>query len=642
MEMVRIDGQAQSLGKKIGKGGEGDVYALHLLPDRAVKIYKENLRDQREAKVRAMVEGQLAATTDLVAFPAQIVTDLRGGFAGFVMRLVNGHRPIHELYSPKSRKLLFPKADFRFLVRVALNVARAVGKVHQTGCVIGDFNHSGVLVSQDATVALIDADSFQFSRNGRAYYCVVGVPDFTPPELQGANLGNVTRTRAHDHFGLAVVIFHLLAMGKHPYAGRFAGGDLTMSEAIAQNRFAFSIARKSETRTIPPPGAVRLNNFPAPLAKALEAAFGLNPNTRPDAAQWVAMLKELENSLNRCATIKTHYYPAVAGKCLWCRLAEQSGVDMFPDLVGAAPPVQAGGQFDIERIWAQVLAAKIPLPEELLPQWTGEAGDGSEEVKQALRVRRNRRVTGAAIIIAAAIGFGVAASAVIIWLALGIFGFVRLLNDKVNQQPFRIAYDDANQGLRNAKLAFLQRIGYLELQTIREDAERWVGEYRALDRDLAQKIARLKATREERQRATFLDRFLIRRAKISGIGPAKTATLASYGIETAGDVTARAIMAVPGFGEAMTAKLLVWRQGHEAKFRYNPTPDASDIQAENSVRSEHSKKRSDLQAKIRSAASALQAGPQRLTARAQSVDQPLMHALKTKAMAERDLEILGL
>ena len=73
-----------------------------------------------------MVEGRLADATTLVAFPSEVVTDSSGNFAGFSMRLVAGYRPLHELYSPKSRKIQFPKADYRFLVRVAQNVARAL------------------------------------------------------------------------------------------------------------------------------------------------------------------------------------------------------------------------------------------------------------------------------------------------------------------------------------------------------------------------------------------------------------------------------------------------------------------------------------------------------------------------------------
>lgn len=234
----------------IGKGGEGEVYAIKGRNGLAVKIYNTGLRAQREGKVRAMVGEGLAGKTNLVAYPGEVVTDRHDNFIGFVMRLVSGYRPLHELYSPKSRQRHFPKADYRFLVHTALNVARAVGKVHQTGCVIGDLNHSGVLVAQDATVALIDADSFQFSLNGKSYPCVVGVPDFTPPELHGRNFASVQRTIEHDHFGLAVAIFHLLFMGRHPYAGRYSGSDISMSDAIAQNRFAFSLSRQDRKSVV--------------------------------------------------------------------------------------------------------------------------------------------------------------------------------------------------------------------------------------------------------------------------------------------------------------------------------------------------------------------------------------------------------
>lgn len=192
---IKIAGQTEQLDKRLGKGGEGDVYALVGRADRAVKIYKADLRRSRESKVRAMVEDRLADKTTLVAFPSEVVTDSSGAFAGFSMRLVAGYRPLHELYGPKSRKIYFPKADYRFLIRVAQNVARAVATVHRFGCIIGDFNHSGVLVSQNATVALIDADSFQFDLKGHSYPCVVGTEDFTPPELHGVRLSSVTRTR---------------------------------------------------------------------------------------------------------------------------------------------------------------------------------------------------------------------------------------------------------------------------------------------------------------------------------------------------------------------------------------------------------------------------------------------------------------
>jgi hypothetical protein len=129
----------------------------------------------------------------------------------------------------------------------------------------------------------------------------VGTEDFTPPELHGVSLSSVQRTQAHDHFGLAVAIFQLLIMGKHPDAGRFSGSDLSLGQSIAQNRFAFSVVRRDETRTTPPPGSVLLGDFPPPIAAAFEAAFGLAAASRPDPAVWVKLFQGLENTLRQCA-----------------------------------------------------------------------------------------------------------------------------------------------------------------------------------------------------------------------------------------------------------------------------------------------------------------------------------------------------
>lgn len=641
MRSVKIGGRTYRLDRSVGKGGEGEVFLVENLAGKAVKIYKDHLLSSREPKVRAMVSGALAASTDVVAFPLEVVTDPAGRFLGFSMRMVNAYWPMHELYGPKSRKIRYPKADYRHLIRAALNVARAVGKVHEAGCVIGDFNHSGVLVSAEYTVALIDADSFQFTSNGRSYPCVVGVADFTPPELQGhRDLKSVTRTKDQDHFGLAVAIFQILAMSKHPYAGRFAGPDLTMGESIAQNRFAFSIDRQAQTRTTPPPGSITLKDFPAPIAQAFEAAFGTNPAARPDAATWVTLLKDLETKLSRCTTVKTHYYPSAAHDCVWCRLTMQSGVDMFPDFLGDGP-VPPSGPFDFERIWAQIRGVTLPSPASLIPSWSGTFGVDSA-VGSAKRDVMANKALGVAALIGAGAGLVVLSPFAIVWLGLGAFGLYKLFGGGIDDAPFRTAFTLADQRAREAETAFLQRIGLTELYGVRDDLEAWIVQYRQLDANLNHDLAHLRSTRETRQRDAYLDRFPIRAAKISGIGPAKTATLASFGIETAADVTTGAVMAVPGFGEATTAKMIAWRRTHETRFRYDPAPSASDVQAENAVRSASAVKRADLQSKINSGLAALQSGPQRVVMRAKTIDQPLMAALGERARAAHNLQQLGL
>jgi DNA-binding helix-hairpin-helix protein with protein kinase domain len=47
-------------------------------------------------------------------------------------------------------------------------------------------------------------------------------------------------------------------------------------------------------------------------------------------------------------------------------------------------------------------------------------------------------------------------------------------------------------------------------------------------------------------------------------------TLRSFGVETAWDVKSTEIMAVPGFGPALTKKLTDWRSRIEKAFKFNP------------------------------------------------------------------------
>ena len=347
-----VKGSRLELGKRIGKGGEGEVFLAQNQAQTAVKLYARNLAPAREAKIIAMVEGALWKQSNLIAFPKELVRSSRGEFLGFTMKMVDGYRPLHDLYGVKSRKNHYPTADFRFLIRAAANTARAVGQVHQSPCVIGDLNHSGILVSELATVALIDADSFQFERNGVQFPCLVGVPEFTPPELQGSSLKGVVRVKEHDYFGLGVAIFQLLFMGRHPYAGQYAGADLQLEQMIAGNLFAYSLRRTTGVR--PPRAVLTLENFPAGIIDLFERCFGLNAKHRPNASEWVKALTELESSLTRCTVHSRHYYSSVNKACPWCPIENRTGTLLFMEYFNINALAGAQGNLDIERIWREI------------------------------------------------------------------------------------------------------------------------------------------------------------------------------------------------------------------------------------------------------------------------------------------------
>ena len=79
----------------------------------------------------------------------------------------------------------------------------------------------------------------------------------------------------------------------------------------------------------------------------------------------------------------------------------------------------------------------------------------------------------------------------------------------------------------------------------------------------------LEQKKREAQLNRYLDRFLIANAKITKIGSARKAVLASFGIETAADVERSKISAIQGFGPTLVAALMAWRQNLANKFVFN-------------------------------------------------------------------------
>lgn len=665
MQEIIIGKDQVSLAALIGKGGEGEVYAIKGRSGQAAKIYSASLRTKREDKVRAMVSKRLYAKTDLVAYPSEIVTDLRGSFLGFVMLLVPDYRPLHELYNPKSRRRHFPRADYRFLVRAAQNVARAVGKVHQAGCVIGDLNHSGVLVAQNATVALIDADSFQFRSNGKFYPCEVGVRDYTPPEIQGKNLASVQRIIEHDNFGLAVAIFHLLFMGHHPYAGRDEGPDISLGEAIAQNRFAFSLTRQFETRTSPPDGALTLDLFPDAIIRSFEAAFGLKSEARPRALEWIHALNELARTLKRCTYANAHFYPSAAQSCVWCKLAWQRGIQMFP-VVPAATPDILTDTLGTEQAIREILAFRFPSATNILPPTTAQAR-ASSALRGAQADKRRRKllsllkiVVGISMMVgasAAVIGIveptsawrnmgGVLAAVGVTSNIVGIIlihmGWHDLGDHTIETGPFLQAFKDADELVQRELDEFLRRNDLTEAIKVRGDTDAAIAAYKDQDRALDNELGVLESNRDVRQRHVYLDRFLICRANISGIGMAEINELISFGIETAADIDWPTLLKVSGLDDGIKSQLLDWRRGHESRFRYDPTPNAQDVADERALRSQFAAEKAKLESTIRNGLGALRNARANLDALPTKArgNAALNRALDFRAQAARDLELL--
>lgn len=570
------------LGQELGRGGEGVVVAVEGQKDRVAKIYSAPPDQRKAQKLVAMAEAASPSLLKISAWPIDLLTDNKGAVWGFVMPRVVARRDIHELYSPKSRSEAFPDADFRFLVHVGANIARAFAVVHEQGQVLGDVNHGNLLVGPDGTVMLIDCDSFQIGRGAHVFTSDVGVPLFTAPELHGRTFRGLVRTANHDRFGLAVLLFHLLYMGRHPFAGRYSGpGDMPIEKAVAEHRFAYGPDRAANGMERPP-GTVRLETMGRSIAQLFVLAFGRagSSGTRPDARTWIEALEKLKSSLRVCSRASWHQYPGELAACPWCNVEMQTGARLFGQRITPGGPT---GAVDLATLWRAISAVPDPGADPAIScerLWHPPA-----DIELPSRVLKSFRKWISIGLVCA----GLAACNVLskdggmIWAfiaygaAFAVWPRVSAEKSAAAERAYSAAKAEWESTLIHWKCE-ASRDAFADKLKALEKARAHLAD---LPNERRRRLAKLEAEREMRQRQRYLDRFRIDRAKVRGIGSGRTAMLASYGIETAVDIDGTKIMQIPGFGETLTSELVQWRRAHERNFRFNPSEpvDRHDVEA---------------------------------------------------------------
>jgi DNA-binding helix-hairpin-helix protein with protein kinase domain len=634
--LVDETGATVSVGVLVGEGGEGAVWDIPARRDLVAKIYHRPLSADRADKIRAMGPLRTEALAKLTAWPVGLLRQKTAGPIGLLMPKISGHKDIHHLYSPKSRRADFQTADWRFLIRTAANTARAFGAVHDTGSVIGDVNHGSVLVGQDATVKLIDCDSFQITTAGRRFFCEVGVETFTPPELQGKPFANVVRTFNHDNFGLAVIAFQLLFMGRHPFAGRYSGaGDMPIAKAIEEVRFPYG-SRHAAVQMTQPPGTPPLSIVGPDIEFLFERAFAreMISGGRPTAIDWIKSLGQLENELKQCSSNPAHWHYR-GGPCPWCPMEGATGVPLF-GLTANTTAALAG--FDIAALWRQLDAVMDPGP---TPSINAPPQEASKEAR-ALGGRYGLRKILAPAAGLAAVGLALAYAPPVWFLAGPVAAFViwKMMGDDKGRQAILSSASQAISQWDHTFTLWEKRASSQEYQNVRSALSIARRQWEAMPAERLRRLDKLKSDQRRLQLERHLDRFELATAKIESIGPGRKQTLESFGIETALDVTQQALQAVPGFGPKTNEKLLRWRASVEARFVFNAglPVDPQDIQkVEAAILTE----RRNLETSMRNGLAKLkQASSQILSAR-QHMREQVERAFVAKLRAEADRKVLG-
>lgn len=569
------DGSQVRLGRELGRGGEGAVHEI-TGTQLVAKVYARPPTATKIEKLRAMTRRNTPALLRIAAWPVDLLEDHASRVCGFLMPRVAGRHDVHQLYSPKSRRREFPHADARFLVRAAANLARAFASMHEAGHVIGDVNHGNALVGADGTVMLIDCDSFQVRDSaGRIFTCDVGVPLFTAPELQGKAFRGMRRSRQHDDFGLAVLLFHLLFQGRHPYAGRYVAGEMPVERAIAESRFVYG-ARAAAQGMTAPPASLPLDALGPAIANLFERAFAEGPDLRrPQAAEWVEALAVLERELEPCTRSNTHFHPP-GPDCCWCAL-EKSGIRLFGSRLAAKLSRDM-----LESLWNAVqqvphptkdleisrLPSMTPVVQEL-PAKPEEKSDDFFQIPML-----------AGMVSAILAGFLGVTDPPLLLLCGGIGASMAALAFWRWRHPRKPAGDPADKLITEARLqwrAMLNRWNaqcspapfrkeLSRLSKVRQQLEDW--------EKLRRKVIRAaRLEQESRERQKQLATFRIDEAGL-GLSLADIAALASMGIQTAADVV-RENMRV------QQHQITAWAADLNRQFRVKRTaPLDEDVSAE--------------------------------------------------------------
>jgi DNA-binding helix-hairpin-helix protein with protein kinase domain len=532
------------------------------------------------------------------------------------------------------RKKRFPDKGYNFLIHVARNLATAFHKLHEAGLVIGDVNEGNILINASGMVAFIDCDSFQVQAGEQYFFCEVGVPRYTPPELLSlGSFANVVRSTNTDNFSLAVLIFQLLFLGRHPFAGRnTTKKDIDEETAIRQREFAYSLSDKKKQLS-PPPDSLPIGYLNTDLVACLHQAF--EQDRRPSAADWVRVLDAQLKDTLMCVESRLHTYPTNAPECPWCAFRKARGILYFLDDTYINASAVLG---DIDSF---VNGFKLDALE--IKRWEGPRQ--FPELKP--NVINKQLYTDRAIIIYGPIfpALMMILLTVFAWMP-GVFLLVAWF--------FVYAFGpwrgriQREYGALNA--GYKKMLGNLTQLINEHDSSRDLGSYNRGLTNLARSVSDYKGLPEEfdRQRRAaeeklyyeqlqhYLLLFRLADHEIPSIGATRKAALQNNGITTAADLQLLKTIKVPGIGPKNQQVLISWQRQMASGFVY--IPDNTRIGAAlDQVNDEIGKLRSKWANSIRQEYQALAYMRVNITNKASILERQIEDQARKAYQAELDL-----
>lgn len=192
--------------KSIASGGEGSIHEHPTDKSKVIKIY-HSVRDSK-------LEGALFDLNKLpdgYVRPEQIYYDRSGKILGFLMRYIdlNSHYLLKKLFN--NTYCIQNGIDRSFKFKIYQNLKKLVEDAHALGIVIGDLNPYNVLIAKDASVVMLDVDSYGTKTKPHNGVLLEDIRDW----LQHPKIDKTT-----DQYAFDVLTFWMFTF-LHPFRGDY-------------------------------------------------------------------------------------------------------------------------------------------------------------------------------------------------------------------------------------------------------------------------------------------------------------------------------------------------------------------------------------------------------------------------------------
>ncbi len=275
------------LGRKLGEGGEGAVFAVG--DDLVCKTYdRARLTSGLREKLTLMIENRVEHPA--LCWPRTLALSLEGHLVGYLMPRAQGRELQKSIFIKPLLQSTFPDWTRLNLVTLAISVLEPIRLLHDRNVIVGDINPLNILVADDREVHFVDCDSYQVEDFG----CPVGTATFLAPDLIGCNLSQTLRTISHELFAVATLVFMILVPGKPPYS-HAGGGDPATN--VRKRHFPYALAEKRGAGVPDGPWRYIWSHLPFYLKEAFHDVF--TDGSRLATAEWLELLRRYDHDLRR-------------------------------------------------------------------------------------------------------------------------------------------------------------------------------------------------------------------------------------------------------------------------------------------------------------------------------------------------------